>query len=356
MRQKTASSLFRRRSRPLRIENDEFLWFVTSRTIEERFWLHPLLTSAFMPANHQARRVCKALERQADRRLAKIIQRANAMRGPLQPELTLADAKRIAKGLIGSAIARAQQKYKTKVFALVAMSDHLQMVVQTKGKNLSKFMGYVKSRITEAINLLTGKRGPLWSRRYDAQPILDDEATEDRVAYCLDNPVDAGLVESADSWPGLNLAYGMGESDAIEFEYLDRTAWHKAGRPEQMGDYYRTATLRLSPLPQLVGMERKLVRESITSWLGKRAIARGKGTRALGIEGIFSRAFESRPKHADKSRRPYAFGSKENKATYYQGVSILYHLYATASERFRTGKYNVAFPEGMYHPPISVAA
>ena len=308
-----------------------------------------------MPTNRHARRLCIALERQADKRLAKIVQRANAMRGPLQPELSLGDAKRIAKGLIGSAIARAQQKYKTKLFALVVMSNHIQLVVQTKGKNLSKFMGYVKSRITETLNLLTGKRGPLWSRRYDAQPILDDEAAEERLTYCLDNPVEAGLVESADSWPGLNLAYGMGESDAIEFEYLDRTAWHREGRPEKLDDYYKTATIKLSPLPRLKGLERRVVKESVTGWLGTRMKAREKGGKVMGVEGIYQTAFESRPKHPDRSRRPYAFGSKEKKKSYYQSVSRLYGLYAEASERFRDGEYEVTFPTGMYRPTIAVA-
>jgi len=62
--------------------------------------------------------------------------------------------------------------------------------------------------------------------------VLDDEAATDRLAYCLDNPVDAHLVETPDSWPGINLAFGMGEEDSIEYEYLDRTAWHKKSRPE----------------------------------------------------------------------------------------------------------------------------
>jgi REP element-mobilizing transposase RayT len=96
-----------------------------------------------------------------------MINRANSMHGPLQPKLTLKDAKRIARGTVGSAVARAQKIYNTRVFALVTMSNHVQLVVQTRGKNLASFMRYVKARIAETINLLTGKRGPLWSRRYE---------------------------------------------------------------------------------------------------------------------------------------------------------------------------------------------
>jgi len=356
MKQNKALVTHRRRCRPLRVENDQHLWFVSSRTIEERFWLHPLLTSAFQPPNRKARQQCEKLTQRVDRRLAKIVQSANSMRSELQPELTLEDAKRIARGLVGSAIARAQQRYKTKVFALVVMGNHVHLIVKTKGKNLSKFMGYVKSRITEGINLLTGKRGPLWSRRYDAQAILDDEASADRLAYCLDNPVQAGLVKSAEHWPGLNCAFSMGDRDELEFEYLDRTLWHKAGRPKDLRAYYRTSTMKLSPLPQLRAMSRSLVRRSTESWLGCRYNASGSSKRELGIEAIFDTAFESRPKEPKRSRRPYAFGSKENRSRYFQSVSMLYHAYESASERFYLGDYCVSFPPGMYRPPIAVAA
>jgi REP element-mobilizing transposase RayT len=339
-----------------RIEDDNALWFITSRTIEERFWLHPLLTSAFKPANRQARRLCERLERQTNKRLAKVVQRANSMRGPMQPKLTVNDAKRIVRGTVGSALARAQEKYGTTVFALVVVSNHIHLILKTKGKNLSKFMGYVKARIAEAINLLTGKRGPLWSRRYDAQPILDDEAAADRLAYCIDNPVDAALVDTPDSWPGLNVVYGMGETDAIEFEYPDRTLWHRAGRPDRLDAFYRTARLQFSPLPRFEGMKRPSVWQSVESWLGRRTESRDKSRTVLGIDGIFNTSFESRPANPKRSRRPYAFGSKDNRSKYYQSVSILYQAYAEASDRFRSGHYNVAFPAGMYRPVISVAS
>jgi REP element-mobilizing transposase RayT len=345
----------RRRCRPLRVENDQTLWFISSRTIEERFWLHPILTSDFKPANRQVRRLCQKLERRLDKHLIRIINRANSMRGPMQPKLTLPDAKRIIRGAIGSAFARAQQRYHTKIFALVGMSNHVQLLAQTKGKNLSKFMGYVKARIAETINLLTGKRGPLWSRRYDAQAVLDDEAACDRLAYCLDNPVDARLVESADGWPGINLAYGMGETDAIEFEYLDRTEWHKKGRPETLDGFFRAATLKLSPLTQLRGMERSVACQSIRSWLGRRKETRDNG-RVLGIEGILDTAIDSRPDNPNRSRRPYAFGSKEHKSKYYQSISILYQVYSEASEKYRRGQYDITFPDGMYRPVISIAS
>jgi hypothetical protein len=75
----------------------------------------------------------------------------------------------------------------------------------------------------------------------------------------------------------------------------------------------------------------------------------------LGIEKIFETAFESRPKKPNRSRRPYAFGSKDHKSKYYRSVSILYEAHAEASEKYRAGKYDVIFPAGMYRPVISTA-
>jgi hypothetical protein len=49
-----------RRSRPLRCEDPEQLFFVTTRTLEEVFWLHPLLCSRLAPVNREARRVVDA--------------------------------------------------------------------------------------------------------------------------------------------------------------------------------------------------------------------------------------------------------------------------------------------------------
>ena len=49
-----------RRSRPLRCEEPEHLFFVTTRTLEEVFWLHPLLSSRLAPVNREARRAVDA--------------------------------------------------------------------------------------------------------------------------------------------------------------------------------------------------------------------------------------------------------------------------------------------------------
>jgi hypothetical protein len=119
----------KRRSRPLRVESNDHLWFVTTRTIDALFWLHPMLTSGMRPPNRKARRVLEAMEDRFDKRLAKLVERANERLGPYQAPLTVESAKRLMKGAVGSALARAQERFGVVIYALVVMSNHLHMVL-----------------------------------------------------------------------------------------------------------------------------------------------------------------------------------------------------------------------------------
>ncbi len=351
----------RKRSRPLRVESNDVLWFVTCRVIEERFWLHPILSTGLAPPNRKGRRACAALQQHADKRLATLVKRANARRGPYQPELQLEDAKRCARGLIGSALARAQKRYKVQVFALVVMSNHVHLVVKTTKKNLAEFMGYFKARVAESINALTGKRGPLWARRYDAQPVIDDQGAADRVAYTLDNPCKSNLVADPEHWPGLNLAFGVGDADVLPFEFLNRTAWHRAKRPASLARFYQTVTLELSPIPSCQGMPRELYRTSLLSWVQASRSKTGAEPRtawgaALGVEQVVYTGFDARPKHASFRRRPYVFGAPQARQEHTRAMMELLGGYGVCSDRFRSGQRMTPFPEGTYPPPLRQAA
>lgn len=363
-----------RRCRPLRIEEPAAIWFVTTRTIEERFWLHPILTCGSSRLNHHARRVCKRLDLLYHRRVVKLVDAANRRMGPHQPPLTVELAKRMLKDLVGAALARAQEKCRedgveVDLFAFVAMSNHLHLVLRTHGKNLAKFMGYFKARVAEGINYLTGRRGPLFCRRYDAQRILNDHAGADRVAYVVDNPRNANVVTHHSEWPGVLLCYGLDDTDQPTFEYLQRTAWHKAGRPKDVDRFFATVTLKLSPLPHLTGVARAEYKQMVEGWirdLEQHATANTRASGhpaantqrqpALGVEAILNTPFEHRPRKPTFRRRPYAFGTPEEKREYYAACSIIQAVHCDASAEFLTTNRNARFPNGTYPPPIVYAA
>jgi REP element-mobilizing transposase RayT len=359
----------RRPSRPLRIEEVGGFWFITTRTIEERFWLHPILSSGLTRLNRKGRTFAKSLERLYHRRVVKMVQAANRRMGPHQPRLTVEVAKRMLKDLVGSALARAQehsreQGAEVQVFAFVAMSNHVHLVVRTAGKNLASFMGYFKARVAEGINYLTGRRGPLFARRYDAQSIRNLNAAAERIAYTVDNPRKAKLVAHHDDWPGQLLCYGLGDTDQPTFEYLARTDWHRDRRRKGIDEYFATATLTLSPLPQLTYLERDEYARMVEGWIGEleqeATDQQRKGpkpkTTERDIEKLLDVPFEHRPAHAAFKKRPYAFGTPEEKRQYYGACCAKYARHRGTSLLFRTIDRTVAFPEGMYPPPLLQAA
>jgi REP element-mobilizing transposase RayT len=361
----TATKVRVRRCRPLRVESDEHAWFVTSRIIEERFLLHPILTCGAEPVGRRARRLSDRLQRHCDRRLAKVVARANQLRGPYQPQLTLEDAREVARGLVGSALARAQERYGAEVYGLVVMSNHVHLVCRTRGRNLSKFMGYFKARITDGVNLLTARSGPLWARRYDAEAIVDDEGMAERVGYTVANPQNANLVAGAEQWPGLLLTFAECEERELEFRYFDATAWHRKKRPSDLGPFFKTATLTLSPIPSCAGMSAELYRQSVQRWvdhaLSKAATRRKErgmpqGQQPLGVDKVIHADFAQRPRNPARRRRPYAHGRPENVRAYLHATLATVADYDQRAERYRNGEHDVALPSGTYRPPLMRAA
>lgn len=345
------------RCRPLRVERDDVLWFVTCRTVEERFWLHPLVSAGLEPPTGSAKKELLRLERHADRRIASMVRSANARKRKFAPLMDAGSVKRIARGLIGSALARAQELYDVEVFAFVALSNHVHLVCRAAQKNLAAFMGYFKARTADSVNRITGRRGPLWMRRYDAEPILDDDAAAALTAYTVRNPVKANLVDHYDEWPGLNLVYGLADSDAFDFEYLNCTAWHQARRPKDLDPFFEAATLTLSPLPHCADLSREVYRRMLQSWMEEaEAEEDAPMRRALGVKAVVKAPFDTRPENPSFRRRPYAFGSAAAKAKERVMMHMLARDHAAASQRWRSGDHDVPFPPGTYRPPLVRAA
>jgi REP element-mobilizing transposase RayT len=295
-----------------------------------------------------------------------MVRRANRLKRPLSPRLNQESLRRIARGLVGSAVARAQAKYDVEVFALTVMSSHLHLVLRTKKKNLAAFMGYVNAQIAKGVNRVTGKRGGLWGRRYDAQPILDDAAAEALTAYTVRNPVAARLVERHDEWPGLNLAYGVGDADELPFEWLDCGAWHRANRPVDLAPFFETATLKLSPLPHCAGFTREAMGRMLEAWMRQAEAdqaakdeAQGRvrdRRRARGVRAVVKARLEERSRNASFERRPYAFGASEAKAKERASMHMISMAHARASVQWLAGDHSVAFPPGTYRPPLTRVA
>jgi len=356
----------KRRSRPLRQERADALLFVTSRTVEERFWLHPLVSAGAKPANRKARRALRGLDRVCSRRFERMAKHANARRKPHSPEWTADDIRRLCRSAVGDALRRAQDNNDVEIFAVVVMSNHIHLVIRTPQCNCADFLRDFKSIASKNINRLHGREGPLWARRADVQPILDDSAGAGRVAYTIRNPEKARLVTDPEQWPGLSLCFGLGDADEIPFEFFDFAAWHSARRPKDKDRFFKSEPLKLSPLPAMQGMDREAYAADVRAWIAKQiledeqehgdACGPRRAKDVLGVEAVIKAAFHQRPKHPKRSPRPHCFGSPENRRAHYEQTNLTVAAYDEASEKYRAGDPTAKFPVGTYPPPLIRAA
>lgn len=345
-------------TRPLRIEHPDRLFFITNRTVSEEYWLAPLVASLALPRNRQQRFALRVYEQRTNRQLERWLRRGSLRRGAFQPAFTTAQAVRILRDLVGSILARAQERHGVEIFAICVMSNHFHLVARSRAMRLAPFMRDFKSQLARSLNTLFGRSGPLWGRRYDCLPILDDPSSLDRVLYTLDNPMKAGLVASLDQWPGLTLASGLAPP-AVPFEYFDKMAWHSARRPKELEPFFKRATLVLSPLPIFQRSTDDAIRRALQHHLRERKRRRASDAGASvpqGLDRLASTPLGFRPLSPGKRRRPPCFSfSAELRAEHLRQRRHVHREYAASNDRLRRLAGAVLFPQGTYRPPAVVA-
>ena len=82
------------------------------------------------------------------------------------------------------------------------MPDHAHLIIEIGTVGLTQLVGEVKSHTTR-LWWSQGGTGPLWQRSFYDHGIRGSRDFEATVAYVLDNPVRAGLVEDWSAYPYL---------------------------------------------------------------------------------------------------------------------------------------------------------
>ncbi len=100
------------------------------------------------------------------------------------------------------AIARYKEKFNFKIYALVLMDNHYHMVLETNPI-------HDISQIMQAVQLAFGSQyrkrykfiGQLWQSRFQSKVITGDAYILECLGYIHNNPVKAGLTNSASQYP-----------------------------------------------------------------------------------------------------------------------------------------------------------
>ena len=81
------------------------------------------------------------------------------------------------------------------------MSSHFHLVVPTARASLSESMHWLMGIWAQRVNRRHNRTGHLFENRFSAWVIRDEEHWRETCRYVLENPVKAGLCDSALDWP-----------------------------------------------------------------------------------------------------------------------------------------------------------
>jgi REP element-mobilizing transposase RayT len=108
--------------------------------------------------------------------------------------------------IIWGILAKAKKLYDVKICHFLFMANHFHMLLAVSNPDhLPAFVGYIKAETSHAINLLLGRqKKTIWCEGYDSPIILDVRTVLRYLRYIYLNPVEAGLVNSIDEYPGVS--------------------------------------------------------------------------------------------------------------------------------------------------------
>ena len=284
----------------------------------------------------------------------------------------LLPTKTITK-LIRQWFARALKKYGNglEIYAFIFLSNHFHLLVKDTGDsgkspgtggNLAAFMCYFQGNLARAVNRELGRSGTFWSGEYDDVIVEGDAELLNRYAYTLCNAVKAGLVDTADEWPGWTSLQGALSDGTYRIEMVNRTKVHNATRRGQKVDkskFEETWTFKLTLPPFLEGKTKDERRQFIKDLL-KTAEAAYRERREykppLGVPAIRKQRPTDRPKNPSFRPRIKVFIlDEQRRREWLEGYRTFVGAYREAFDVYRKAAYKrrrpaIEWPDGSYPP------
>ncbi|MEZ4247295.1 MAG: hypothetical protein R3B99_03535 [Polyangiales bacterium] len=229
-------------------------------------------------------------------------------------------------------------------------SNHLHLVLRAPGKNLAAFMGYfLAPRVAQTLNLLLGRVGPVFPRRYDAQPILDEECAVAGREVRAREPEEAGRFTE---WPEL-VAVAVCNTRTTCSRRSTRPLGMAASRSDlAIARFWKKGRLlKLSRLPGMESLARRAYLATVKSWCDS-----PPPDRCLGVEGVLDADVHQRDR-----RSPSAHDDRTRLEALSRSTPTAWRV-GSATPRTTSPRAlaklgdRVEWPECMYAPGGAVAA
>ena len=259
----------------------------------------------------------------------------------------------IVLGVLG----KAQILHPLEIVAYVWMSTHYHLLLWVEdAQRLARFMEYLNGNLAREVSRLTGWTDKIWSRRYQAIVISEEEEAQvARLKYVLSHGAKEILVSKAEEWPGVHCAIPLLTGDTIVGAWFDRTREYTArlrGEDSDARQYASPQEVILSQLPCWKHLDPEAYRSRIAELLHEiNATARqereAKNIKLLGVKAILAQDPVDRPEAPKKSPAPsfHAF-RKEAHKTLWEAYAWFVTAFREAAEKLRTGDLTAKFPIG----------
>jgi putative transposase len=238
-------------------------------------------------------------------------------------------------------------RYRIEVHGVVLMSNHEHLVVTDTEGCLPDFLRDFHRVVALGIQCLRNWEGEVWDGAATSCVMLcTPSAVVEKLAYAMNNPVKAGLVNDAEEWPGVMVL----PSD------LGMKTW-KVQRPRV---YYDANN---SQWPAIVELKLKMpkhylpdeqLREQVSRELANQRLQaqsrlRTQGKRVVGRAGVMTAPPESRARRAEDRRglQPTIAAGHGQKSILMAALAALREFrrkYRDALARWRGGLRDVLFP------------
>jgi REP element-mobilizing transposase RayT len=266
--------------------------------------------------------------------------------------------------LILGVIGKAQDTYKMVIHDFVVVSNHAHLLASpTCAQHLARFMQFLNANIAKEVSRLYNWPERVWSRRYRAIPVVDDEAAHARMRYLLSHGAKEGLVAAAGSWPGPNCIGALVHGNLLRGTWFDRSAEYRAraaGKGVRPGEFATTYDIKLTPLPCLLGLTedqrqthyRHVIREIDVA---AEAANREKGRTPMGVQAILDQDPHHRPEAPDRSPAPLVHAhDNDRRATYLSAYRVFVANFRAGVDSLnaRARQITELFPDWAFPPAL----
>jgi len=306
-------------AQPLRLEDPEATFFITTRTMNSRLWF---------------------------------------VNNPCLEEMTL------------GYLAKYQDIFDVVIHAFIIMGNHYHLIAQFPRANKAAFMQAFNSMFARLVGRHVKKfeGGTCFGRRYADQCLPDEQDIEHWSYYIALNPVHSGLCQKISEFPGYNSFSDAISGRKLTFKVFNRAKYNDKKRFNdnvKKLDYWEKYTLTYTRLPGYEDMHQSVYKKMMLKKLEERRIALIKERLARGLGFTTIRTLRetcpgARPHNTKKSERnsyrPLVLSvCPKAREKFLDMYFKLCEIYQEASERYRNGDENAIFPPGTYKPPCFCA-